>query len=154
MIERLATEFGAPAFEPHVTLHIGRGARRGIETLLPEIAASVPPFELTAASTGQGHDRFKALFVTFRADPRPRVLHQALRAAMTAPADYVFQPHLSLLYKVLPEAIRLHLADINRLHGESIAFDHIAAVRPGGRDDHWEDIAGLDLWLRAPLRGS
>lgn len=152
-IERLANEVSAPAIEPHVTLHVGRGARHDIETLLSETAASLAPFELTAASTGHGGDRFKSLFVTFREDPRPHLLHHALRAAMTAPADYVLQPHLSLLYKVLPEATRVQLADTNSIDGESIAFDHIAAVRPAGLDDNWDNIPGLDVWLRAPLRG-
>jgi 2'-5' RNA ligase len=153
MIDALAGEFDAPPFEPHVTLHVGRGVSADVEAPLRKIAASIRPFELTAAATGHGENRFKAVFVEFEQDPRPAALHEALHDAMASPAEYCLSPHLSLIYQVLPEPTRRNLAIRNTLLGERIAFDHLAAVRPGRSDDSWDDVLGLDVWLRAPLRG-
>jgi hypothetical protein len=153
IIEGLADEFDAPPFEPHVTLHVGRGASGAMEAPLRRLAASMRPFELTAAATGHGEDRFKAVFVEFDHDPRPVELHEALHDAMSAPAAYRLQPHLSLIYKILPEPTRRGLAIRNTLLGQRIAFDHLAAVRPGRAQDSWDDVAALDVCLRAPLGG-
>jgi 2'-5' RNA ligase len=153
MIDALADEFDAPPFEPHVTLHVGRGVSAHVEAPFRRIAASIRPFELTAAATGHGADRFKAVFIEFEQDPRPLALHEALQDAMATPAEYCLMPHLSLIYQVLPEPTRRGIATRNTLLGQSIAFDHLAAVRPGRSDDSWDDVLGLDIWLRAPLGG-
>ena len=154
IIDNLARELDAPPFEPHVTLYVGeRAAEDNIEAMLAGVAASMGPVDLTARATGHTEALFKTLFVEFEADARPHALYRALRAGLARQVDYNLQPHLSLIYKVLPEAKRRELAAHYDLCGQRIVFDHIAAVRPAGEDDHWMDIRGWDVWLRAPLTG-
>ena len=152
IIDGLAREFDAPPFEPHVTLYVGeQGAEDDIEALLAAVAASMGPITLTARTTGHSDALFKTLFVEFDADERPHILCRTLRAGLARAVDYRLQPHLSLIYKVLPEALRRGLAARHDFQGRRIVFDEVAAVRPAGADRHWMDIRGWDVWLRAPL---
>jgi hypothetical protein len=66
--------------------------------------------------------------------------------------DYTLRPHLSLLYKELPPAVRSGLARRYVFRGERVLFDQIAAVRPGAGRDDWSDVRGWDVWVRRPLR--
>lgn len=152
IIGELARELDAPLFEPHVTLHVGeQTAEDNIEALLAGIAVSMQPIELIARATGHTEALFKTLFVEFEADDRPHALHRVLRTGLVGRADYALEPHLSLVYKVLPEAKRRELAARYDFRGQRITFDHIVAVRPAGNDDHWLDIPGWDVCLRKPL---
>ncbi len=69
LIERLARDFDAPMFEPHVTLFAGRmDERRALEILhqLP----SAPPVPLEVESVAFSSEFTKTLFVQFRASAR------------------------------------------------------------------------------------
>jgi putative hydrolase of the HAD superfamily len=154
IIRDLAREFDAPPFEPHVTVYAGaQGAQDDIEAALAGVAASMGPITLVARDTGHADALFKTLFVQFEPDKRPHSLCRALREGLAHAVDYGLHPHLSLIYKVLPEAVRRQLAARYDFRGQAIVFDEIAAVRPALDDRDWMDISGWHVWLRAPLGG-
>jgi 2'-5' RNA ligase len=152
VIGALARELDAQPFEPHVTLHVGQQtAQDDIEDLLAGVAASMEPIQLTARATGHTEALFKTLFIEFESDERPHALHRALRNGLVRRVDYELQPHLSLVYKVLPEAKRRELAARYDFRGQQLTFDHVVAVRPGGSKNDWMDIRGWETWLRKAL---
>jgi hypothetical protein len=107
--------------------------------------------ELMCGETGHTDALFKTLFIQFE-DPRLLTLHRQLRDHLARSVDYVLQPHLSLLYKELPQAVRRGLASHYTFRGRTILFDHIAAARPGAGQDDWSDIRGWVVWARRRLR--
>ncbi len=169
-IRALAASHDAPAFEPHITLHVGHcDPHADIASALTRAAraAREPRLALTAGPTGESAAYFKALFITIAAatadgDPlsglRRRVVEELLKADTGAPryapaaatpaldqalAAYRLEPHLSLLYGKLPREERRRLARDNDLRGRRIGFTRIAAVRPA--PGH-EGLASVDSW--------
>jgi hypothetical protein len=68
-------------------------------------------------------------------------------------AGYRFDPHLSLLYGDLPASTRAELASTHDLHGHTLRFDRIAAVRPApGRSD-LSCVADWDVYGYRRLQG-
>ncbi|HVL56612.1 MAG TPA: 2'-5' RNA ligase family protein [Burkholderiaceae bacterium] len=150
-IAALAAEHDAPLFEPHITLHVGRLADgESLESLLSQVARTAAPLTLIAGATAHSDQLFKALYVEFD-DPQLHRIHRALRERLSAPSDYTLAPHLSLLYKRLPQPQREALAQRQRLAGQPIAFDTLVAVRPAAGRSDLSEVAGWDTTLRCGL---
>ncbi len=148
----LAARCGSPAFEPHVTLHVGtRSGDLAIEPLLAALARRAGPLALDCAQTCHSAAYYKALYLRLdanRADgPALAGLRQALVDALEAAgaprSDYRFDPHLSLLYGSLDAALREQLAASHPLSGRRIRFDRVAAVRPAPGST---DLARVSDW--------
>jgi 2'-5' RNA ligase len=151
LIAQLVSEYDAAPFEPHITLHAGACTDEDdVDALLGTVAAATEQMELMCGETGHTDALFKTLFIQFD-DPRLLALHRRLRDRLTRTVDYTLQPHLSLLYKELPQAVRRDLASHYTFRGKTILFDHIAAVRPGAGQDGWSDVRGWVVWARRPL---
>ena len=152
IIEHLARELSAPRFEPHVTLYAGaRGADDDVAALLTRAAQQVETMELRVTAVGTLPELFKTLYLEFEPDPRTEQLCRLFRAGLQPALPYVSNPHLSLLYKDLPEATRTALARRFDFAGQRITFGQMAAVRPGGEGHDWLDIEKWDVWLRKDL---
>jgi 2'-5' RNA ligase len=152
VIAKLASEYSAPPFEPHITLYAGvHTDEDNVEALLAAVGGAAEEMELICGDTGHTDALFKTLFVQFD-DPGLGALHRQLRDNLTRSTDYALEPHLSLLYKELPPVVRRGLATDYTFRGERILFDHIAAVRPGAGQDDWSDVRGWVVWVRRPLR--
>ena len=145
-----------------------------IEGVLARLADQHAALTLAALATDHSEAYYKALFVNLSCELEDgpgllalrRELVGQLLDAWRAPAEpmkngtpapagpradaarelatYAFQPHVSLLYGDLPGQSRAGLASHHDLHGRTLRFDRIAAVRPapGHRDltrvAHWE----------------
>jgi hypothetical protein len=160
-IDALSRSYDAPRFLPHVTVHVERVAPDAdLTAVLDEVAARCGPFAMRAGPTGHSPIRFKALFVPLCGDEicdLAAALAGGVARWRQAPADggepvpaYRLEPHLSLLYKELPEGERATLAARHSYVGESFYFDRITAVMPGqGATDFScvEDWVVLPSWL-------
>jgi hypothetical protein len=151
-IAALAAEHDAPAFEPHITLHVGvLGEGESVDALLSQVAHTAAAMTLTAGATAHSDQQFKALYVEFD-DSRLHRIHQALRECLSVTSSYRLAPHLSLLYKRLPHAQREALAQRQRLAGQLIAFDTLVAVRPAAGCSDLSEVSAWDTALRRALR--
>lgn len=179
-IRALAEIHGAPAFEPHITLHVGQcDPLADIASALTRVAhaGSEPRLALAAGPTGESAAYFKALFITIAtatADGealsglRRRVVEELLNtdtgatryapAAATSALDqalaaYRLEPHLSLLYGNLSREVRRRLARANDLRGRRIGFTRIAAVRPAPGHEGLTSVDGWQVFGHCPLGG-
>lgn len=151
VIQTLARAHHAPAFEPHVSLHVGEFGGENLGQLLRRVAVDVAPFDMRAGWTAHGKTRFKTLYVEFD-DARPAMLGKPISAGLRSVSAYALTPHLSLLYrKSLDEAVRQRLAAQHNLRGQLIRFDTLAAVLPGRGQLDFSDVASWDARLRVRL---
>ena len=104
VIARLAAEYGAPVFAPHVTINRNVDAEPDAAArVLERVMAGVPAFEVALPGFGYEPEYFRSLYL--RAEPSVQLtaLHEAGERAwgFTGPP---YRPHLSLLYaRDLPE---------------------------------------------------
>jgi len=110
-VRDLASTFGAPVFEPHVTLltnlvgteqeHVRRGG---------ELARRLRPVPIVLVEPSTGPHYFQCVFL--KVDPTPPVMsaNMVAREIFSAPDEPYF-PHLSLLYGLFPEARKVAVVD-------------------------------------------
>ena len=123
-IGRLAAECDAPLFEPHLTLAVGPDSVAQARRILTGVA--VGPIELRANGVHYTSKFTKTLFVRFDSSPALDQLRDSL--GLDA-GDEPFDPHVSLLYKSLPEEKQSQLAATVRLPFQDVRFDAIEVVR-------------------------
>ena len=128
IVRRLARDLQAIEFEPHVTVFCGRSSDEEAEETAREIAARFPPMELTAERLGYTSSFTKTLFVEFLESASARELSEAARRGCARPSDYVFRPHLSLVYKTLLEARQRQLCGSLDVPMGAYVFDRIRMI--------------------------
>lgn len=106
IIRRLAADLDAVEFEPHVTVFCGPSTEAEAATIAGAIAAQFAPIELIADRLDSTGHYTKTLFVQFEESAIARRMFELARDCYFRRSNYVFKPHLSLLYKTLSETER------------------------------------------------
>jgi hypothetical protein len=126
-IKGLARQFGAPLFEPHVTIFIAPENSRAPLEVLREVGPV--DIELAIHSIRFSEQFTKTLFVQFERNSVLQQLGDAIWKAEGARNRYLIDPHLSLLYAKLPSKTKQRLADNIRLPFRKVGFTSICVMR-------------------------
>ena len=129
VINNLARRYDAPAFETHVTIHVGANRADAAENAISETARAFTLIKLKVLEIGHSSKFIKTLFVEFALNKELRQLNEMIRNAAENSSQYEFEPHLSLLYKKIPAAPRRELADSIKVPFSEVIFDALKAVR-------------------------
>lgn len=129
LINELAQQYDAPAFEPHVTIRVGPNYSDAAEKALSKTAREWQPIYLKPVRIGHSDEFIKTLFVQFAPNRRVRRINETIRDAAKDSSRYDLKPHLSLLYKTMPAATRRNLAASIAVPYSDISFDAVKAVR-------------------------
>ena len=145
IIARLAQAYDAPVFAPHVTLYSGEYAdHEDPGAILAQAIRGMDSVALTVDSIRTTRAFTKTLFVQFAPSEPLNTLSDRLRHRSAMPSGYRLDPHLSLLYKHMPEADQQRAAETISLPQTQVSFDAVAGnVSPTPtrtRDDveRWE----------------
>jgi len=146
LIRILAKQFDAPVFMAHLT--VGRaGDAMSSGKVLPELRAA--PIRLRIREIAHSDKFTKTLFVRFERSNQLAGLVSQLGAKPKSLSD----PHLSLLYKKLPVAVRRELADAINLPFRSITFDSIIAMSCLSPTETRRDVESWRKVATRPLSG-
>ena len=126
-IAKLAEQFGAPLFKPHVTVFIALENSRDPREVLLELGHV--DIKLTIRSVRFSEQFTKTLFVQFEKNVVLQQLGDAIWKASGAGERYLIVPHLSLLYARLPTTKKRALANKMRLPLAELRFTSICAMR-------------------------
>jgi len=157
IVKDLAQEFSTPVFCPHLTLHCvfqPASVRSALVPALDRAVQKLPrPISLKVASIGHSALRFKTLFVEFEgANEDLFGLARSLSAEL--PSDYMFAPHLSLLYREnldLKTRERLAKMYAERLRGLTVEFNSVTLVSPGKGHDTFDFVEDWEIVEERPL---
>ena len=152
-ISRLAEGHATAAFEPHVTVFAGRRDRAdGVDGLLADELAGLPPLVLRGGRYGSSTEFFKSVFIAFEPDPVLERISRGVGARLHEPQAYDLQPHLSLIYKTLAEADRRAIIATLGPAPARLVCDEMVVASPGPADD-WRDVPGWRIEQRFRLDG-
>ena len=155
IIEDLANQHDAPAFEPHVTIYAGVYTQEdNLEELVAESVQTVQPVSLVVQGIGFSEEFFKTLFIEFRDNPILTTLSRRIRGGLEYQKPYDLKPHLSLMYKDIPERHKRVIVDQLGFVKSQVHFDEIVVASPGDFSEGWLDVERWKVCFRRKLVGS
>ena len=128
VIRHLATQYDAVDFAPHVTISAGTSDDAETCAIVRDIAARFAPVELTFEKLDYTSLYTKTLFVQFHQSAIAQSMCDAIKAASAHPSGYVLNPHLSLIYKTMPEATQAEISRVLEVPQGVYRFDRLRAI--------------------------
>jgi hypothetical protein len=128
IIRRLAASLDSVEFEPHMTAYCGPSTDAEARAIAHMIARQFSPIELTADRLCHTEHYTKTLFVQFQESAAVRQIFEAAAAGYSRQSSYVLNPHLSLLYKTLPQTERRELCEALDVPMGVYKFDRIRMI--------------------------
>jgi hypothetical protein len=146
LIRILSEQYRAAVFKPHLTLCHASG-KESNRKLLRDVG--IEPIRLRVRGISHSSKFTKTLFVQFRLSESLRKLVSQLGSDPAALRD----PHVSLLYKHLPEKTRRELAATIRLPFQEVTFDTVRAMSCVSPTETQADVKSWRTILTKRLSG-
>ena len=153
LINKLAQQYDAAAFEPHVTVFVGENRIGAARRALSQVALEAEPTNMKTLGIDQSDEFIKTLFVQFAPNRRLRWINETIRDAAKDSSRYDLKPHLSLLYKTMPAATRRDLAASIGVAYSDVSFDAVKAVRCVSPTQTRADVEAWRVLASAKLSG-
>ena len=128
VIRQLATQYDAVDFAPHVTISAGTSDDDETCAIARDIASRFSPVELTFQKLDYTSLYTKTLFVQFDHSAIAQSMCDAIKEGSAQPSGYVLNPHLSLLYKTMPQATQAEIARGLEVPQGIFSFDRLRAI--------------------------
>jgi 2'-5' RNA ligase len=141
LIDLLAVRCDAQRFEPHVTLFGGRDIDPERADDFLSVATNIEAIQMDVERIGYSDEYTKTLYVQFARSRSAEALGEAIRRATGSKSEYQLNPHLSLVYKDLPEQEKVELARSIELPLETVTFDVVRAITGNAATSSNEDVA-------------
>lgn len=154
IINDLAKRYGAPEFEPHVTVHVGAEQRNTPGEVLSGAVWGHKPIALQVLNVNNSPEFIKTLFVNFAASAQLGGLNQSIRQAAQDSSGYELDPHLSLLYKNISIQDRSLLTRSIEVPFPEVTFDLLKAIRCVSPTRNRADVEAWRFLAETPLSHS
>jgi len=141
VIKKLAKEYHAPVFQPHITL-LGEIEQPEDEVIrkAEQLASGQKPFPITLRQIDYQDYHFRALFVKAGVTEPLLNLHEKAKRLFGMENIPPYMPHLSLLYGNYPEDIKERIiSEIGRDQTARFEINSVHLIR-GGEVGEWEVI--------------
>ncbi len=142
LIGDLAGRFDAPPFEPHLTL-LGVPFQDSVHFAQLEELLLAPSIELEIEGIEFSEKYTKTLFVQFKQQPKLIELQNAVLRSLGIEEEQELNPHLSLIYRTMPNERKAELARSIRLPFARVRF---AAMRAVVTPATIESREGVESW--------
>ena len=115
IIDELSEKYQAPKFEPHITVYgLVDSEMSLIESIAKEATLNCNSFLVKKSEILQSEELWKTVYVELKMNNQLELIHKNLKKHFEKVSKYEFNPHISLIYKILSieEKIRI----INKLN--------------------------------------
>ncbi len=137
VIQDLAEEYDAPQFRPHCTLYSPVTDIFGAESILESMELN--PIAVTKTRISHSDSLWKSIFIELEKSPELSTLQQQVKSQLFHPNPNSFKPHISLIYKKMPEEEKESI--IRKLNlKETYLMDKIELVKTGDKVENWKSI--------------
>ncbi len=140
IINRLAREYNAPTFTPHVTIYSGEYTSNDFSTeLIEQATQGIQSFSLKVDRILYTEQFTKSLFVQFQPNQILSNISESLRYGSKKQSNFELNPHLSLIYKNLSQEIKQDLTKSIILPTE-VSFNEVSAIATLEKVQNREDV--------------
>jgi len=106
-IEKLADRYNAPVFKPHITIYSPViGDVTSISEICTALFENAESFKVYSSSVKQSADLWKTAYIDLMIHPRLSQMNQFFNQRVNGESEYIFSPHISLIYKQISPVIR------------------------------------------------
>ena len=143
IIDNLSINYQAPVFSPHCTLYSPIDLPKAeLKKILERSAKNMKSFYVKNIMISHTEDLWKTIFIELLRSSELEQLQQEVISQFQVEQPYNFSPHISLLYKEIPDKIKEDIIR-NLQVKNSFKMDKIAAVRTGPNVDNWETVVEI-----------
>jgi len=143
IINNLAATYQAPVFDSHCTLYSSTDLPAAeLKQILEQSANNMKSFYVKKAAISHTKNIWKTIFIELLRSPELEQLQQAVISQFPKGQPYEFLPHISLLYKEIPDKKKEDIIR-NLQVKNSFKMDKIAAVRTGPNVDNWATVVEI-----------
>jgi len=143
IINNLAATYQAPVFNTHCTLYSPTDLPAlEIKKILEQSANNMESFYVKKATISHTENIWKTIFIELLSSPELEQLQQAVISQFPKGQPYEFLPHISLLYKEIPDKKKEDIIR-NLQVKNSFKMDKIAAMRTGPNVDNWATVVEI-----------
>jgi len=151
-IARLAQDYAAFSFTPHVTIYWGEFADdESLAEILESAVRGISSFSLQCDRILYTDQFTKTLFVQFHPSTTLSQITETIRNQSKYPSDFTLNPHLSLMYKHLDADIKQTIASTISLPRAEVFFDEIQVLLTPNTAQTREDIENIKLVINYQL---
>lgn len=144
-IEKLASEYGSPVFEPHLTLL--SGINEDLQTVVEKvttIANRQQPLPLSFGPVSFSTTYFQSVLV--RVNSTAPLLQLHLDIVKTFNVDLgVFMPHMSLVYGNFPMSLREQIAEKIEINPPAFVAKELVIMSAESDPNEWKKLATIQL---------
>jgi 2'-5' RNA ligase len=142
IIESLADKYSSPVFVPHLTLFGGITINFDeLKSIINDVFKNTKPFTIKKTGINQSEAFFKTVFIEFERDEKLSELFKMFSQKTDGRDLSTFKPHISLMYKILPEDEKLKIISGLDIKNEfTIGSVYIVAPKVGDKD--FRDVDG------------
>ena len=142
IVNDLAVKYNAPKFIPHLTI-LGDTIieLEDLKKAIDNTFLSVKPFKIKTTKISQSDIFFKTLFAEFEKNDLLTKIFSDLEKNLPEKTEYIFNPHISLLYKNMPEKERIRLTKEINLKN-TFTIDKVIINAPKNGDNDFLNIEG------------
>ena len=143
IIDNLSINYQAPVFSPHCTLYSPIDLPKAeLKKILERSAKNMKSFYVKNIMISHTEDLWKTIFIELLRSSELEQLQQEVISQFQVEQPYKFSPHISLLYKEIPDKIKEDIIR-NLQVKNSFKMDKIAAVQTGPNVDNWEKVVEI-----------
>ena len=135
IIQSLSEDHDAPFFQPHCTLFSSFSDIYSAKKIIDQIDLDF--FDVEVRSISQSSDIWKTVFIELKNSSQLQNLNCLLKGLKDE--DYLFSPHISLIYKLLDVNKRKKITQSLSIK-KSFSFGKISIVNTMGHVESWETV--------------
>jgi len=103
IIDDLSEKYHTPKFEPHITVYgLVDSEIRLIENIAREATLNYSSFLVEKSEILQSEELWKTVYIELKMNDNLGLIHKNLKKYFDKIVKYEFNPHISLIYKILP----------------------------------------------------
>ena len=135
IIQSLSEDHDAPFFQPHCTLFSSFSDIYSAKKIIDQIDLDF--FDVEVRRISQSSDIWKTVFIELKNSSQLQNLNCLLKGLKDE--DYLFSPHISLIYKLLDVNKRKKIIQSLSIK-KSFSFGKISIVNTAGHVESWETV--------------
>ena len=135
IIQSLSEDHDAPFFQPHCTLFSSFSDIYSAKKIIDQIDLDF--FDVEVRSISQSSDIWKTVFIELKNSSQLQNLNCLLKGLKDE--DYLFSPHISLIYKLLDVNKRKKIIQSLSIK-KSFSFSKILIVNTAGHVESWDTV--------------